>query len=351
MTAASNRPARVLVTGGAGYVGSSLVPLLLERGFSVRVLDSFLFGESSLESVRGNSRCELVRGDVRDVQAVARAMQTCDAVVHLAAVVGDSACDENRRLAAEVNRASTRTIAELARGFGVKRFVFASSCSVYGASDLVLVETSALNPLSLYARTKVDSEAALLASKTRDFAPTVLRLGTLFGLSPRMRFDLVVNLFVKRAASEGRITVFNAEQWRPFVHVHDAARAIVACLRAAPGKISGEIFNVGSSGLNLQIRDVGEAIRRTIPGTEIERIENNADRRNYRVSFKKIQAALRFECGHTLESGIAEIFAAIRLVATPALAGEFQRPAVKRSGPLAKRRSQVAAQHVLSAHA
>ncbi|HUJ32983.1 MAG TPA: SDR family oxidoreductase [Candidatus Acidoferrum sp.] len=312
MKAASVRPARILVTGGAGYVGSVLVAQLLARGFSVRVLDSFLFGDKSLESVRTNPGCELVPGDVRDAAVAARAMKKCDAVVHLAAIVGDPACDANRQLAAEVNRTSTRMLVDLARSTGVKRFVFASSCSVYGASDSLLDETSALNPLSLYARTKVDSENALLAARSRGFAPTVLRLGTLFGLSSRMRFDLVVNLFVARAASEGRITVFNAEQWRPFLHVHDAARAVIACLEAAPGAVAGKIFNAGSPDLNLRIRDVGEAIGRAIPETAIEHIENGADRRNYHVSFDKIRRALGFECERNLEGGIAEIYAAIR---------------------------------------
>lgn len=305
-------PARVLVTGGAGYLGSVVVAQLLARGIKVRVLDSFLFGEKSLDAVRANPHCELIRGDVRDAAAVAQSMKDCDSVVHLAAIVGDAACDENRQLAAEVNRTATRRLAEIAPGCGVRRFVFASSCSVYGASDFFLDEASALNPLSVYARTKIDSENILLAARTNRFAPTVLRLGTLFGLSPRMRFDLVVNLFVARAASAGGITVFNAEQWRPFLHVQDAARAVLACLEAAPGAVSGEIFNAGSPRLNLQIRDVGEAVQRQIPGTEVVRIENNADQRNYRVSFAKIQRALGFECRQTLESGISEIYATIR---------------------------------------
>jgi nucleoside-diphosphate-sugar epimerase len=182
---------------------------------------------------------------------------------------------------------------------------------VYGASEFCLDETSAVNPLSIYAQTKVDSEKILMASKAPDFAPTILRLGTLFGLSPRMRFDLVVNLFVARAASSGQITVLNGGQWRPFLHIHDAARAVIACLNAETSAVSGEIFNVGSSALNLQIGQLGEAIARVVPNTEIVRIEN-ADRRNYRVSFEKIERVLGFRCERTLESGIEEIYAAIR---------------------------------------
>ena len=310
------RANRILVTGGAGYLGSVVVAQLIARGSKVRVLDALLFGDKSLDAVKSNPNCELVRGDVRDAAAVAAAMRGCDAVVHLAAIVGDAACNENQQLAAEVNRTASRTLIEMAPASGVHRFIFASSCSVYGASDSFLDETAALNPLSVYARTKIDSEKLLLAvgshASAKDFSATVLRFGTLFGLSPRMRFDLVVNLFAARAASGGRITVFNAEQWRPFVHVQDAARAVLACLDAPPSAVAGQVFNAGSPALNLQIRDVGEAIQRMIPGTAVDRIENNSDERNYRVSFEKIQRSLGFQCHRTLESGIGEICATIR---------------------------------------
>jgi nucleoside-diphosphate-sugar epimerase len=322
---------QVLVLGGGGYLGSVVVARLLQSGYKVRVLDSFLFGEGALEDVRAHAACELVRGDVRDIGAVVKAMRGCDAVVHLAAIVGDPACDDNKQLAMEVNRAATRMLADVAKGCGVRRFVFASSCGVYGESGLRLDETSAVNPLSVYAQTKVDSENILLAATSRGgdlgaaasaaanfsaagatgFAPTILRLGTLFGLSPRMRFDLVVNLFVARAASLGKITVLNGDQWRPFLHVQDAARAVVASLEAETSAVSGEIFNVGSASLNLQIEQLGRAIARVVPDTEIVRVENG-DRRNYSVSFEKIERVLNFQCERTLESGIEEIYAAIR---------------------------------------
>jgi nucleoside-diphosphate-sugar epimerase len=302
---------QVLVLGGAGYLGSVAVAQLLARGFSVRVLDSFLFGERSLDGIRAHPNVALIRGDVRDIGAVVQSMKGCDAVIHLAAIVGDPACDENKQLAVEVNRAATRMLVDVARGCGVRRFTFASSCSVYGASELLLDETSALNPLSVYAQTKVDSENILLAAKTESFAPTVLRFGTLFGLSPRMRFDLVVNLFVARAISAGRITLVNEDQWRPFLHVLDATRAMLACLEAPASAVAGEIFNVGSPSLNLSIADLGQAVARAIPNTEIVRIQND-DRRNYRVSFAKIERSLAFQCEKTLQSGIDEICEAIR---------------------------------------
>jgi len=303
-------PMQILVTGGAGYLGSILVPQLLARGHGVRVLDTFAFRDASLAASQ-NHACELIRGDIRSTPDLSNALRGCNAVVHLAGIVGDPACDANPQLASEVNLDATRTLIHLAAKSGVARFVFASSCSVYGASDSTLDETSSLNPLSIYAQAKIDSEQFLLSARSATFAPVILRFGTLFGLSPAMRFDLVVNLLVARAAATGRITLFNEDQWRPFLHVEDAARAVLACLDAASSIVSGQIFNAGSPDLNLRIRDVGDAVQRLIPGTMVDRFENHADRRNYRVSFGKIQRALGFSPGRTLDSGIAEMYASI----------------------------------------
>ena len=174
-----------------------------------------------------------------------------------------------------------------------------------------MTEQSAVNPLSMYSETKIDSERILLEAKNATFAPTILRLSTLFGLSPRMRFDLVVNLFVARAVFMGSITVLNGDQWRPLMHVHDAARACVTSLEAPVGSVSGEVFNVGSAELNLQIDELGAAVSRVIPGMEIEALESE-DRRNYRVTFDKIHERLGFGCWRTLRYGIQEIYGAIR---------------------------------------
>jgi nucleoside-diphosphate-sugar epimerase len=302
---------RVLLLGGAGYLGSVLVRQLLAAGRCVRVLDSFMFGEQSLDQVRSHPNCELVRGDVRDIGVVERCMKGCDAVIHLAAIVGDSACEENEQLAAEVNRAATRMLKEVALDCGVRRFLFASSCSVYGASESFADEKAAVNPLSTYAEMKVESERILLEARSARFAPTILRLSTLFGLSPRMRFDLVVNLFVARAVFLRSITIANGAQWRPLMHVEDAARAFVAGLDAPTEKVSGEVFNAGSTGLNLRIEELGRAVAEEIRGTEIETLANE-DRRNYRVAFSKIRRGLEFNCRRTVEYGIQEIYGAIR---------------------------------------
>ncbi|MFB3916886.1 MAG: NAD-dependent epimerase/dehydratase family protein [Terriglobales bacterium] len=301
------RVQRVLVLGGAGYVGTALVPQLLARGYKVRVLDSFMFGSAGIQPFMTNPNFEVMTGDVREIEAVVEVMRDCDAVIDLAAIVGDPACEQDRQLTVEVNRAATRMLIDIARGYGVTRFLFASSCSVYGASEFLMDEHSTVAPISTYAQTKVDSEKLLLDAASRDFHPTVLRLGTLFGMSGRPRLDLVVNLLTARAATSGKITVYNGTQWRPFLHVADAARAFVTCLSADPALVSGEIFNVGDYEFNYRLNDISEKVKKLVPFTEIEHVENG-DRRNYRVSFDKIHSRLGFRCERTVDEGMAEVY-------------------------------------------
>jgi nucleoside-diphosphate-sugar epimerase len=307
---ASQRVERVLVVGGGGYLGSVLVPMLLGRGYKVRVLDRLLFGGEPLAGFANHKNFELQVGDVRDLQAVVGAMKQCDAVIDLAAIVGDPACAVNKRLSLEVNRAATRVLIDISKGCGVGRLLFASTCSVYGASDYLVDELTAPAPISIYAETKVASEQLLLEAAGSDFHPVILRLGTLFGLSARRRFDLVVNLLAARAAATGKITIFNGEQWRPFLHVYDAARAFVAALEAPAEELSGEIFNVGDYHLNLRLSEVSSKIAAIVPSVVIEHVENG-DRRNYRASFDKIHSRLAFRCERTVEFGIREIYSAI----------------------------------------
>jgi nucleoside-diphosphate-sugar epimerase len=308
----SIKPDLVLVLGGAGYLGSALVPMLLDRGYRVRVLDSLLFGKESLVAVESHPKFELIPGDVRDIQVVVQAMKGCGAVIHLAGIVGDPACAENETLAAQTNRAATSMLIDVARGYGIQRFLLASTCSVYGASDFLMDEHAQVVPISLYAQTKLDSEKLLLDARCADFHPTILRMATLFGLSPRPRFDLVVNLLTARAIRAGKITIFNGEQWRPFMHVHDAARAFLACLEIKNlDVISGEIFNAGAYDLNHRLSEIGEMIAKVIPTVAVERVENE-DRRNYRVTFDKIHTRIGFTCERTLEQGIKEMAEMIR---------------------------------------
>jgi len=302
----------VLVIGGAGFIGSALLPKLLERGYNVRVLDMLLFGEDAIRSVMDDPRVEVVRADFRHVDRVVEAVRGVDAVVHLGAIVGDPACAFDEDLTIEINLMATKMIAEVAKGSGVSRFVFASTCSVYGASSEELSERSALNPVSLYARSKIASERVLLSMAERDFAPTILRFGTIYGLSGRSRFDLVVNLLAAKAVKEGKITVFGGQQWRPFVHVHDAALAVAKALEAPTEAVREEVFNVGSDEQNLVIARVAELVNELVPEAEIVTSGDDVDRRDYRVRFAKIRNVLRFEPEWTIERGIEQVIDAVR---------------------------------------
>jgi len=299
-------PETVLVVGGAGYIGSILARKLLDRGYRVRVLDSLVYGVSPIEEIVRHPRFKFLDGDCRNIRDVVRAMAGVRSVVHLAAIVGDPACDRDQKTAREINYAATRMMIEIAKGEGVKRFVFASSCSVYGASDELMTEDSELGPVSLYAETKVDSERELLTAMGDGFHPTILRFSTIFGLSPRPRFDLVVNLLTAKAMKDGVVTIFNGEQWRPFLHVADAAESIIRVLEAPSEVVGGQTYNVGDDELNYTLRDLARKILDIFPETRVEYV-NNSDRRNYRVSFQKIKDQLGFFCSKTLEDGIKEL--------------------------------------------
>jgi nucleoside-diphosphate-sugar epimerase len=214
-------------------------------------------------------------------------------------------------LTRQINQESTAMIAEVARGLGIERLIFASSCAVYGASDGLLDENSPLAPVSIYAQTKAASEEVLMGMRDDYFSPTVLRFGTFYGLSPRPRFDLVVNLLTARAVREGTISIFGGNQWRPFVHVHDGAEAIIACLDAAPQETAGEAFNVGYEAQNHTLRDIARLIETVVPSVEVRYEQAAAQEANYRVSFEKIRRQIGFVPRRSLVEGILEIKAAV----------------------------------------
>ncbi|HET8924058.1 MAG TPA: NAD-dependent epimerase/dehydratase family protein [Candidatus Acidoferrum sp.] len=296
----------VLVVGGAGYIGSLVVKKLLSRGYSVRLLDSLVYGDQAVRGLLGHPKLEFIKGDCRNIRDVARAMVNVRNIIHLAAIVGDPACAEDGENASQINYAATRMMAEIAAGHGIERFIFASTCSVYGASDTLMDENSETAPISLYAQTKLQSEQVLLEARSKSFHPIILRFATVFGLAPRPRFDLVVNLLAAKAVQEGLITIFNGDQWRPFIHVQDVAEAVVRVFLAPLESVSGEIFNVGDDNLNFTLGQVAEKIKQQLPETRVEYVDNS-DRRNYRVSFRKIRECVGFQANLTLESGIAEI--------------------------------------------
>jgi nucleoside-diphosphate-sugar epimerase len=301
----------VLVIGGGGYIGSVLVRTLLDQGYGVTVLDALIYGNGSIRDLHGRPHFHFIHNDFRNIEAVVQAMQYADAVVHLGALVGDPACALDDRVTLEINLSATRMIAETARGFSVQRFIFASTCSVYGASDQLLNERSALNPVSLYARTKMDSERVLLGLNHDRFTPIILRFGTIYGLSPRPRFDLVINVLTAKATCEKSISIFGGDQWRPFVHVDDAAEAILKCLQAPLHAVKGQVFNVGSDDQNYRIAQLGDFIKELVPDVQVVHKGDDVDERNYRVSFAKIRNHLGFTPRHTVRDGILEIKAAL----------------------------------------
>lgn len=311
-TVGDEPPNRVLVIGGGGYIGSALLPRLLAAGKRVRILDSFLFGTSAISEFLDHPDVQVVEGDFRRIDQLVSSMSDVDTVVHLGGIVGDPACALDEELTVEVNLTATRAIAEVARARGIQRFVFASTCSVYGASDLVMDEHSQLNPVSLYAKSKVASERVLHELADSHFKPTVLRFGTVYGLSGRTRFDLVVNLLSAKAVEDGVITVFGPDQWRPFVHVADVAQAVSKVVEAPLESVGNRVFNVGSNEQNTTLGDLGRLIQTKVPTAELVVSDGDGDRRNYRVNFDRIRRELGFKPEWSLTVGIDQVIRACR---------------------------------------
>jgi nucleoside-diphosphate-sugar epimerase len=304
----------VLVTGGAGYIGSTLVPLLLEAGHRVTVVDRFYFGQESLaESIaRYGDRLRLVRADVRRLDA--SAFNGIDGVVDLAGISNDPSCEIDVDLTRAVNLEGSLNTQQKALEAGVKRFVFASSCSVYGrGEDTGLSESSKLRPVSLYAKCKAEAEHGLFAMQGKGMCVTALRFATVFGLSRRMRFDLAVNVMTKNAYTQGRITVDGGgKQWRPFVHVLDVAETVTSVLMANTENVDGQVFNVGSETANVRILNLAYRVRDAIPGTQIIMAPTDPDLRDYNVRFDKILTLLPRKNFRTIEFGISEVLSALK---------------------------------------
>jgi nucleoside-diphosphate-sugar epimerase/CBS domain-containing protein len=299
---------RVLVVGGAGYLGSVLTQKLLSRGFRVRVLDSFLYGRRSLEPLAGDENLEIIEGDLRNIHTCVSSLAEMDAVVLLAAIVGDPASKIRPTETIETNVLAAQALASASKLHHINRFLYASTCSVYGIGADLLDEDAPLNPVSLYARTKIESEKIILGMADDYFSPTILRRGTLYGDSPRMRFDLVVNTMSMKSFVDGRIQVFGGGQWRPLLGVEDAAEVYAGCLEANLQVVGSQIFNVGSDEQNYRIDEVAEIIGTSLGGIPISRDDSNLDARDYRVSFAKLNGALGFEPRQTIHGAARTIF-------------------------------------------
>lgn len=305
----------ILVTGGAGYIGSALVQLLLNRNYRVRVLDSLEFGGESIMDLLGHDHFDFIKGDIRDEEVVNRALEGMDHVVHLAAVVGDPACANEPERAREVNLAAGKMFFRKSQKRGLRRFVFASTCSNYGKmeGDAMVDEHSPLEPVSLYAETKVEMERYLMRSRdTSSLAPTSLRFSTVYGLSRRPRFDLTINEFTKELALGRELVVYGEQFWRPYCHVVDLARSVLKVLRAPREKVAREVFNVGSTEENYTKQMLVDEMCRQIPDASIRYVHKEEDPRDYRVDFSKIRERLDFRVTRTVPEGITEIRTAVQ---------------------------------------
>lgn len=303
---------KVLVVGGAGYVGAVLSWELLERGYAVKILDRLYYGEDGLRDVR--DRVELVVSDMRVVDP--SVLEDVDAVINIGGLSNDPTAEYNPKANYEMNTVATKMLAEMSKERGVRRYIYGSTCSIYDrgvgeeVKDVLLDEESDVNPRAAYARSKYEAEKILLGMSDEDFCPVVLRKGTIYGFSPRMRYDLVVNTFVRDALSKGYITVFyGGEMWRPLVGIRDVARAYIVCLEAAETKVKGQIFNVSHS--NFRISELALRVRGALREIGME-IKIKADYRyrgvrSYRVSTRKIDHALGFKPLVSVEDSVKDM--------------------------------------------
>ncbi len=302
---------KILVTGAAGYIGSVLCRQLLARGFSVRAFDSLKWGGEALYDLVPHEAFEFLRADVRDASAVDRALEGIWGVVHLAAIVGDPACAKYSEEALAVNRDATRALFDRCEQRGIARFVFASTCSNYGKmadADAFVDEESDLRPVSLYAELKVEFEDYLLNScKGYEMCSTSLRFSTVYGFSPRIRFDLTVNEFTRNLSLGLEQEIWGAQFWRPYSHVEDLARSVVLVLESPEEKVRAEVFNVGDTSENYRKGMIVEEILKVLPDSRIKYVEKAEDPRDYRVNFDKIARELGFRISKRVPEGIREI--------------------------------------------
>ena len=304
----------ILVTGGAGYVGSGLLRELLANGYSVTCVDNLMFGGESLLDIWHNKNFTFINCDINDSEKLNNVFSknNFDGVIHLAAIVGDPACKLYSDLANKTNWTSSKWLIEKSKSAGVSKFIFASTCSNYGKMDdpeAYVDENSRLAPVSLYAELKVKFEKYMLSQMKRidGFSPTSLRFSTVYGLSPRMRFDLTVNEFTKDLALEKELVIFGEQFWRPYCHVKDFSNAFITVLRAPVAKVAYNVFNVGDTTENYTKQMLIDEIIKVIPGSKIKYVDKNEDPRDYRVNSDKIRRELGFEITMRVPDGIEEI--------------------------------------------
>ncbi len=307
----NNSHIKVLIIGGMGYIGSRLTNLLLNKNFSVKVVDNLLYNQNFLSTFEEDQNFEFIQGDICDLNTQLEAVKDVDAVVYLSEIVGDPACKSFPEKSLKTNYLALCALSTLCAHLKISRFIYTSSCSVYGSTtdpSLTLTESSQVNPLSHYARMKLESENFLLNIKNNFFHPTILRLGTVFGYSYRQRFDLVVNKFVKDSFLFNRINIQGGKQFRPNIHVDDISEAIVSILDSPLDKINNSIFNLSNGSENKNIIELAEEISSVIKNTKIVIDNKISDNRNYRVSSKKIHDTLGINANTSIKDGVIDLY-------------------------------------------
>ena len=297
---------KILVTGGAGYVGSILVPKLLDKGYAVVVLDTLFFTDIGLKAVKSNPNLKVIEGDIRNEADLKAATQGVEAVIHLASISNDPSTDLNPRLTEEVNLDATLKLVKISKQQGVKRLINASTSSVYGIKDVPNVtEDMTLDPLTVYSRTKADAEPHVSAANDKDFTTVNIRPATVMGYSPKMRLDLTVNILTMHALTKGKITVFGGGQKRPNIHIEDITDYYVKLLEIPAEKIGGKTFNAGYE--NFTVKEIAEMVKETVGKNVAIEVTPSNDNRSYHISSAKIEKELGLKPSRNIKDAVQDI--------------------------------------------
>ena len=303
-----NQKPKILLIGGAGYIGSVLAQKLLKQNYNVTIFDKFIYlKKNELKKKLSGKNLELIKGDSRRIDEIFSYVKKNDVVVHLAELVGDPLCEKRPSKTYEINYLASMSISNICKNLGISKFIYISSCSVYGANknEKFFKEDSKIYPLSVYAKLKALSEKTIIRNLGEYCRPCILRLGTVFGESLRPRFDLVINLFTGLVANKKTITIKGGNQWRPFIHVEDVSDTIIKIIKLDKKKTNGQVFNLAS--YNFKISTIGKIIKKIYPRTQINFMKFSEDERNYNVSSDKAKKILGFKPKISIEKGIRNL--------------------------------------------
>ncbi len=302
---------KVLLIGGAGYIGSILAKHLLKKKFSVTIFDKFIYqSQTELKTKINSKKLKLIKGDSRDISQIFDVIKKNNVIIHLAELVGDPLCEVRPSKTYEINFLASIAISNICKNLPVSKFIYISSCSIYGSNDKILTERSKIKPLSVYAKLKALCEKTIIRNSGEFCKPCILRLGTVYGNSLRPRFDLVINLFASKVANNQPIQVTGGEQWRPFIHVDEVADTIIKIIKLDNHKVNGQIFNLTS--FNSKIIDIAKSFKKIFPNTKLIIKKSSKDKRNYKVSSERAKKLLNFKPKIKFKNGIINMVSFIK---------------------------------------